>query len=91
MFEMVHMATHDGKHWQREFLKKIDYFDVILSHHMVHHTIKFNMNFALVNHWADYLFGTKYQAKESSILFVRVVTSVVLLGFLTSFLTLVYR
>ncbi len=91
MFEMVHIATHDGKHWQRELLRKIGYFEIMLSHHMVHHTIKFNMNFSLVNHWADYLFDTKYQAKESSILFVRIVTSVVLIGFLASFLNLVYR
>jgi hypothetical protein len=91
LFELVHVATHDGKHWQRVLLKKIDYFDIMLSHHIIHHTIKFNMNFTLVNHWCDYLFDTKYEAKKSSVLMVRIITCVVLLALLTSFLTLVYR
>jgi hypothetical protein len=91
MFELVHVATHDGKHWQREFLKTLGYFDTMLSHHMVHHTVKFNMNFTLVNQWADYLFGTKYGADSRLVLVVRVVTALILAGFLVSFLGLVYR
>ena len=91
MFEMVHIATHDGKHWQREVLRKIGYFDCMLGHHMIHHTIKFNMNFTLVNQWADYLFNTKYEASGQSIMVIRTITGIVSLGFLISFLALVYR
>lgn len=91
IFELVHVATHDGKHWQRKFLRKIGYFDIMLSHHMVHHTIKFNMNLTLVNQWCDYLFNTKYGASKLSVLVVRLITYVVLTGFLISFFTLVYR
>lgn len=89
IFELVHVATHDGKHWQREMLKKIGYFESMLDHHMVHHTIKFNMNFTLVNQWADYLFGTKYQANEHSVFVVRMITLIVVSSFLISFLKIV--
>jgi hypothetical protein len=85
-FELVHVATHDGKHWQRVLLEKIGYFDVMLDHHIVHHTIKFNMNFTLVNHWCDYLFDTKYEASKNSVLIVRLITAMFLIGFLISFL-----
>jgi hypothetical protein len=88
-FELVHVATHDGKHWQRRFMDKMPFFPNMLDHHKIHHTIKLNMNFTLVNHWCDYLFATKYQIGVLEMCLVRFITVMVLSGFVLSFLKVV--
>lgn len=90
LFELIHVASHDGKHWQRILMEHFWYFNTsLLPHHMIHHTNKLNMNFTLVNHWCDYVFGTKYGADLDVIYFFRIITFIVLTGFLALFFMVV--
>ncbi len=86
LYELVHIAAHDGIGWQRALMEKTGFFfAATLKHHMGHHVDQLNMNYALLNQLMDYVFNTKRGASKLSILAARSATAVVLFGFLTSF------
>jgi len=85
IFELAHVASHDGKSWQRTFLQKIGVFDFILKQHKGHHVRKLNRNYTLVNPLMDYVFNTQLDASPKSVMLARWITWTVLSAFVILF------